>query len=48
MSQVEVRQIGHVAATPVVETLTVKGRTQNKALVTVISNTRWNDSDGKP
>ena len=48
MSQVEVRQIGHVAATPVVETRTVKGRTQNKALVTVISNTRWNDSDGKP
>ena len=48
MSQVEVRQIGHVAATPVVETLTVKGRTQNKALVTVISNTRWKDSEGKP
>ena len=48
MSQVEVRQIGHVAAPPVVETLTVKGHTQNKALITVISNTRWKDSEGKP
>ena len=48
MSQVEVRQIGHVAATPVVETLTVKGRTQNKALFTVISNARWKDGEGKP
>ena len=47
MSHVEVRQIGHVAATPVVETLTVKGHTQNKALVTVISNTRWKDGEGK-
>jgi single-strand DNA-binding protein len=47
MSHVEVRQIGHVAATPVVETLSVNGRTQNKALVTVISNTHWKDSEGK-
>lgn len=47
MSHVEVRQIGHVAATPVIETLTVNGRTQNKALVTVISNTRWKDGEGK-
>ena len=30
MSQVEVRQIGHVAATPVAKTLTANGRTQNK------------------
>ena len=48
MSQVEVRQIGHVAATPVVQTFTVKGRTQNKALVTAISNTCWKDSEGNP
>ena len=30
MSHVEVRQIGHVAATPVAKTLTANGRTQNK------------------
>jgi single-stranded DNA-binding protein len=47
MSQVEVRQIGHVAATPVAKTLTANGRTQNKTLVTVISNSRWKDPQGK-
>lgn len=47
MSNVEVRQIGHVAATPVAKTLTAKGRTQNKTLVTVISNSRWKDPQGK-
>jgi single-stranded DNA-binding protein len=47
MSQVEVRQIGHVAATPVAKTLTANGRTQNKTLVTVISNSRWKDAQGK-
>src|SRR5258708_38925603 len=47
MSQVEVRQIGHVAATPVAKTLTANGRTQNKTLVTVISNSRWKDRQGK-
>ena len=47
MSQVEVRQIGHVAATPVAKTLTANGRTQNKTLVTVISNSRWKDPKGK-
>ena len=46
MSQVEVRQIGHVAATPVATTLTANGRTQNKTLVTVISNARRTDRDG--
>jgi len=45
MSHVEVRQIGHVAATPVA--LTANGRTQNKTLVTVISNSRWKDPQGK-
>lgn len=47
MSQVEVRQIGHVAATPVATTLTANGRTQNKTLVTVISNARRTDRDGE-
>jgi len=47
MSHVEVRQIGHVAATPVARTRTANGRTQNKTLVTVISNTRWKDPQGK-
>ena len=47
MSQVEVRQIGHVAATPVAKTLTANGRTQNKTVVTVISNSRWKDPEGK-
>lgn len=47
MSQVEVRQIGHVAATPIATTLTTNGRTQNKTLVTVISNTRRTGQDGK-
>jgi single-strand DNA-binding protein len=47
MSQVEVRQIGHVAAIPVAKTLTANGRTQNKTVVTVISNTRWQDPGGK-
>ncbi len=47
MSHVEVRQIGHVAATPVAKTLTANGRTQNKTIVTVISNSRWKDPEGK-
>jgi|SRR3954453_14137445 single-strand DNA-binding protein len=47
MSPVEVRQIGHVASAPVVETFSSGGRTENKALVTVISNTRWKDREGK-
>ena len=47
MSQFEVRQIGHVAATPVAKTMTANGRTQNKTLVTVISNSRWKDAQGK-
>ena len=47
MSQVEVRQIGHVAATPVATTLTANGRTQNKTVVTVISNARRTDRDGE-
>ena len=47
MSQVEVRQIGHVAATPVAKTLTANGRTQNKTVVTVISNSRRKDPEGK-
>ena len=47
MSQVEIRQIGHVAATPVAKTLTANGRTQNKTVVTVISNSRWKDPEGK-
>ena len=47
MSQVEIRQIGHVAATPVAKTLTAHGRTQNKTVVTVISDSRWKDPQGK-
>ena len=47
MSQVEVRQIGHVAVTPVATTLTANGRTQNKSLVTVISNARRTGADGE-
>ena len=46
MSPVEVRQIGHVASAPVVETFSSGGRTENKALITVISNTRWKDREG--
>ena len=47
MSHIEVRQIGHVAATPVATTRTANGRTQNKTLVTVITNSRWKDAQGK-
>ena len=47
MSHVEVRQIGHVAATPIATTLTANGRTQNKTLVTVISNARRTGADGE-
>jgi len=47
MSNVEVRQIGHVAATPVAKTLSANGRTQNKTILTVISNSHWKDSEGK-
>ena len=46
MSHVEVHQIGHVAATPVAKTYTANGRTQNKTVVTVISNARRTDRDG--
>ena len=46
MSPVEVRQIGHVGAAPVVETASSSGRTENRAVVTVISNTRWKDRQG--
>ena len=46
MSPVEVRQIGHVGAAPVVETVSSSGRTENRAVVTVISNTRWKDRQG--
>src|SRR3954453_14330348 len=46
MSPVEVRQIGHVASAPVVETFSSGARKENKALVTVISNTRWKDREG--
>jgi single-strand DNA-binding protein len=47
MSLVEVRQIGHVAVAPVAETLTVKGRSQTKVALTLISNARWKDGEGK-
>ena len=47
MSRVEVRQIGHVAVAPVAETLSVKGRGQTKVALTVISNARWKDAEGK-
>jgi single-stranded DNA-binding protein len=47
MSQIEVRQIGHVAALPIVETLSGNGHPQTKALVTVISNARWKDRAGE-
>jgi single stranded DNA-binding protein len=46
MSLVEVRQIGHVAVAPVAETLSVKGRSQTKVALTVISNARWKDAEG--
>lgn len=46
MAAVEVRQIGHVAVKPEVQTFYVEGRPQTKALVTVISNTRWKDQKG--
>jgi len=48
MSTVEVRQIGHVATAPVTETLSIKGRSQTKVSLTVISNARWKDAQGKP
>jgi single-strand DNA-binding protein len=46
MSRVEVRQIGHVAVAPVAETLSVKGRSQTRVALTVISNARWKDAKG--
>jgi single-stranded DNA-binding protein len=48
MSAVVVRQIGHVAVKPEVHTISVSGRPQIKALVTVISNARWKDREGTP
>jgi len=48
MSSVEVRQIGHVAVAPVVQTLSAKGRSQTKAVLIVISNNRWLDDQGRP
>ena len=47
MSRVEVRQIGHVAVAPVAETRSVKGRGQTRVALTVISNARWKDAEGK-
>jgi len=47
MSSIEVRQIGHVAVAPVVQTVPVKGRSQTKAVITVISNNRWIDAAGQ-
>ena len=47
MSSVEVRQIGHVALTPRVQVIAVKGRSQTKAVVIVISNNRWLDDEGQ-
>jgi single stranded DNA-binding protein len=47
MSHIEVHQIGHVAALPIVETLSGNGHPQTKALVTVISNARWRDREGE-
>jgi single-strand DNA-binding protein len=47
MSSVEVRQIGHVAVAPVVQTIQVKGRSQTKAVLIVISNNRWLDDQGE-
>jgi single stranded DNA-binding protein len=46
MSSIEVRQVGHVAVAPVVQTLPVKGRNQTKTVLTVISNNRWVDAAG--
>jgi hypothetical protein len=46
MSHIEVRQIGHVAAMPIVETLSGNGHPQTKARLTVISNARWKDREG--
>jgi single stranded DNA-binding protein len=46
MSHIEVRQIGHVAAPPAIETLSGNGRPQTKARLTVISNARWKDRKG--
>jgi single-strand DNA-binding protein len=47
MSSVEVRQIGHVAVAPRVQTIAVKGRSQTKAVLIVISNNRWLDDEGQ-
>jgi single-strand DNA-binding protein len=47
MSSIEVRQIGHVAVAPVGQTVPVKGRSQTKAVITVISNNRWIDGAGQ-
>jgi len=47
MSSIEIRQIGHVAVAPVVQTVSVKGRSQTKAVITVISNNRWTDGAGQ-
>jgi single-strand DNA-binding protein len=47
MSSVEVRQIGHVAVAPRVQTIQAKGRSQTKAVVIVISNNRWLDDEGQ-
>jgi single stranded DNA-binding protein len=46
MSQIEVRQIGHVATTPTVDTLSGNGPPQTKARLTVISNARWKNREG--
>ena len=48
MAAVEVRQIGHVAVKPEVQTFSVDGHPQTKVVVTVISNTRWKDRKGVP
>ena len=47
MSQVEVRQIGHVAVAPVAQSVSVRGRALTKVALTVISNTRWKDRGGQ-
>jgi single stranded DNA-binding protein len=47
MSLVEVRQIGYLAAAPQVATIQLKGRTETKARITVISNARWKGRAGQ-
>lgn len=47
MSHVEIRQIGHVAVAPKVETFSLNSRSQTRALVTVMSNTRRKGPEGK-